>query len=516
MLTPSDFDLPSKFTEFRPSQLELAAKAASSQKYAFLLDAPTGTGKSLIAATTQRIHDKGVVYLCTTKQLQDQILADFPYAKTLKGRSNYPCARYPKLFPQISAEECTHDEASPCDLMSQCMYKRAKAEALSAPLAVLNSAYFLSEANYVGGFSKHGFLVIDEFDTIENQLMSFIEFRIYKRQLDRYHIPSPKFKTKAESWRDWAKETLSSLTPKLAALEGAAQSSDWGGIDFHVLKEAKRLGKVVAKLKYFIKEVDDTWVYYHGEDEWSFKPTWVSKYANQYLWDHTDKVLGMSATILDPRQVSLNTGLTSKTGRLYDYYQMRSPFPKENRPIYYEPYANVINKSINVALPKLAAGVEKIMQKYPSDRILCHTVSYKVTNYLLHNIRSKRLVTHTTSDRAVALDRFKTSKDPLVLLSPSMDRGVDLPDDECRVVIIAKVPYLDLGDPQVNKRVYGSADGDRWYAHKAVSTIVQMAGRGVRSATDHADTFILDEQFRKLYDEHRFLFPLWWREAVVM
>ena len=97
-----------------------------------------------------------------------------------------------------------------------------------------------------------------------------------------------------------------------------------------------------------------------------------------------------------------------------------------------------------------------------------------------------------------------------------MDRGVDLPEEECRVVIIAKVPYPDLGDPQVNKRVYSSRDGSHWYAHKAVSKIIQMSGRGVRSETDFAETFILDEQFRRIYHENIGMFPKWFKEALVM
>ena len=97
-----------------------------------------------------------------------------------------------------------------------------------------------------------------------------------------------------------------------------------------------------------------------------------------------------------------------------------------------------------------------------------------------------------------------------------MDRGVDLPEEECRVVVICKMPYPDLGDTQISRRVHASKDGDNWYAHKTISTIVQMAGRGVRSDKDFAVTYILDEQFRRVYDDHRVLFPAWFKEAVVM
>lgn len=515
MITPQDIGLPEKFIEWRPRQIELAAKAVGSQKYAFLLDSPTGTGKSLIAATAQRLLGKSIVYLVVTKQLQDQILRDFPYAKTLMGRSNYPCLRYPRLFPQVTAEECTNDKANPCPFTSDCPYLLAKREALSAPLAVLNIAYFLSEANFVGEFSGVEFLVIDEIDELDDQLMSFIEMKITKKQLERYQIPPPKFKTKIDAWREWAKNTLTLLAPRLAQLGEVTNSSEWGGVDFKDLKEKKRLERLIYKLGYLVRELDDTWVPYQGPNEWSLKPTWVSRYASPVLWDHTDKVLGMSATILDPRQLCLNTGLVSKAGRYYEYHQLPSPFPKENRPIYYEPCANIVNKEMDKALPRLAIAVEKILTKYPDDRILIHTVSYKVRDFLLHEIRSPRMITHSTQDRTQVLEKFKKSKAPLVLLSPSMERGVDLPHEECRVVIITKVPWPDLSDPQISKRVHASKDGNSWYAHKAVSSIVQASGRAIRSINDHCDTYILDSQFEKLYREYNHFFPRWYKEAIV-
>ncbi len=515
MIKPIDLDLPAKFPGFRPNQFQIASKIAASQKYAFLLDAPTGTGKSLIAATAQRLSDVNAVYLCVTKQLQDQVLNDFPYAKTLMGRSNYICLKYPKMFPNVSAEECTHTSETPCSYRDRCPYTLAKDAALKSPLAVLNMAYFISEVNYVGAFKNRKLLIIDEFDEVESQLMNHVELRITRKQIDRYGLGEPKLKTKVDSWHEWAKDALSILVPKLILLQSSVEIGGWGGLDFKSIKECTRLERLVSKFKYFIKEVDDTWVSYSSQDGWSFKPTWVSKYANGVLWDHAEKVLGMSATILDPRQISLNTGLMTKTGRFYDYLQMESNFPKENRPVYYKPVANVVNKSMEFALPRLANSVKEIMASYPNDRILIHTVSYRVLSYLKQSIKSDRIITHSTADRTTVLNMFKASTKPLVLLSPSMERGVDLPDDQCRVVVIAKVPYPDLGDNQISRRVYGSRDGNRWYAHQTISSIIQMSGRAVRSSSDHAEIYILDGQFEKIYNEYNGLFPKWWKDALI-
>jgi Rad3-related DNA helicase len=515
VLTPKDFDLPEKFTEFRGNQLQLSSQIATTSKYAYLLDAPTGVGKSLIAATAQRIFDKHVTYICTNKQLQDQIINDFPYAKTVKGRNNYRCLKFPKMYPTISADDCTHTSKNPCPYIDACPYNLAKAAALKAPLAVLNTAFFLSITNYAEQFLDQDFLILDECDTLESQLMNFIEVKITQKQIDKYGLEMPKFKTKFESWIEWARLSLNKLRPRLATLEMEIQSDEWGGVSPQTIKEARSLGRLVSKLGYFVREVDSSWVWYPGETEWSFKPVWVAKYAESTIWKNAKKVLGMSATILDPRQYVMNVGLTTNKTHSYAYTQMDSPFPVENRPVYYEPCARVINKELQFALPKLARAVERVMEKHKDDKVLIHTHSYPIRNYLMENIKSKRFITHATKDRVDILDKFKKSKDPLVLLSPSMDRGVDLPNDECRAVIIAKVPYPYLGDPQVNKRVHASADGNKWYAYHTISAIIQMAGRGVRSPSDYASTYILDGQFEKLYNEHREMFPKWFKESVI-
>lgn len=507
-MLPRDLGLPPKFESFRPHQLEVAAKVANDTHYAFLLEAATGTGKTIISATSQKLMKTKAVHLVATKQLQDQILGDFPEARTLKGRSSYVCLRYPRAFPAISAELCTNTRENPCNYTGECPYMMAKRAALRAPLAVLNMAYYLTEANFVGSFSGIDYMVADELDTTEDHLMSFIQLVVTKRQLDRLGLAPPKHKTKFESWLEWGNEVIRKVDQQVKDL--AQQSYEWGGSDIKTLRQLVIAQSFLSKLKRFVREVDSTWVWYPGEDRWVFKPTWVSKYAKGVLWRHTSKVLGMSATILDAQQVCRNIGLSDT----WTYLSLPSPFPVENRPVIYRPCANMTNKTLNVALPKIAKGIEDIMNEHPDERILCHTVSYKVRNYLMDNLPKGRLVTHSTADRTIVLEAFKKSEAPLVLLSPSMERGVDLPDDQCRVVIIAKIPWPDMGDPQISRRLYSSKDGRRWYAHKTVSTIVQASGRAMRSATDYCCTYILDEQFTRLLYESRQLFPKWYIEAI--
>ena len=123
----------------------------------------------------------------------------------------------------------------------------------------------------------------------------------------------------------------------------------------------------------------------------------------------------------------------------------------------------------------------------------------------------------SAQDRESKLDEFKSAAPGAVLVASSMDRGVDLPDDQCRVVVIMKTPFLNLGDKQISTRLHSDKKGGQlWYNVNAIRTLVQMTGRGMRSPEDYCQTYILDEQFGRLYRENKFLFPEWWRAALKM
>jgi Rad3-related DNA helicase len=150
-----------------------------------------------------------------------------------------------------------------------------------------------------------------------------------------------------------------------------------------------------------------------------------------------------------------------------------------------------------------------------------HTTSYPIRNFLQQQLEEYnpaaghhgRVVTHESADRLKMLEFFKESRLPLVMLSPSFDRGVDLPDNICQCVIICKVPYLSMGDPQVAARMKLSG-GQQWYLLKAIQTMIQMSGRAVRSTTDKSHTYILDKQFNALKARTRSIIPGWWLDAI--
>ena len=96
-----------------------------------------------------------------------------------------------------------------------------------------------------------------------------------------------------------------------------------------------------------------------------------------------------------------------------------------------------------------------------------------------------------------------TSKEPTVLLSPSMTEGVDLKGDLSRFQVICKVPYPWLGDPIVRKRMNKFPN---WYPLKTATTVVQAVGRSVRNSEDTAITYILDSDWQRFYSKNKKLF----------
>jgi len=81
------------------------------------------------------------------------------------------------------------------------------------------------------------------------------------------------------------------------------------------------------------------------------------------------------------------------------------------------------------------------------------------------------------------------SKEPTILVSPSLGFGTDFKGDKGRFQIIVKTPYPPLS----NKRIKRKFDIDKtWYTDKTINALVQMSGRCTRSKDDHSVTYILD------------------------
>jgi Rad3-related DNA helicase len=372
-----------------------------------------------------------------------------------------------------------------------------------APISIMNPEYFLYESNNVGMFSGRGFVTLDEADKWGDILMSFIELKISDSMITKYGITHPRYKTKPESWQQWAHETIQIVNDQLSKLTGLFGVED--------LREQQKLERLKSKLMFFEKEANDNWIYDSSNNV--FKPIKIAPYCEQFLWRHAEKFLLMSATLAPMPLLCVDLGIDIKDAACFD---VPSIFASEQNLVHVRPVADMSFKTQDNDFDKMIFELDHIMDEHPDVKGLVHCVSYSRRDRILRSSRHyDRLITHNPNDREAKLNQFINNPEPLVFLSPAVERGIDLRDDLCRFIVLTKVPFSNLHDDrQAAARYYSSSDGKKWYASQTARRIVQCLGRGCRSEADYCSNYILDKNFIRFYGENRLMFPRWWRDTV--
>ena len=353
----------------------------------------------------------------------------------------------------------------------------------------------------------------------ENELCRFIEASVTDKTAAVLGLEWPDIKTYIQAVR-WVSETyLPAARNVLKDMERDVE--DFKSLEGHekeygdLCKRFDVLRGHVAKLDNFMQCSDpDNWIVDvlppvgKMSGKITFKPIDISPYTEQNLFRLGKRVLLMSATIIDAASFCQMLGIQDTQVAAVT---RPTPFPVENRPIFYHPIGRMTAESIDETLPKMVMAIKEILREHKNDKGILHCHSYKITNYLKKNLRDKRLIFHESHDRDSALAKHTSSSEPTVLVSPSMAEGIDMRDDLSRFQIILKVPYPSLGDKIVKKRMH---KWTWWYPMQTVKTIVQAVGRSVRSETDHAATYILDADWTRFYGKHSSMFPQSFRNAL--
>lgn len=152
-------------------------------KKAFILEAPTGVGKSIIGIMVGDIISRYAGYygvspstymLTSSKMLQDQLDKDKDNFKirwsVLKGQANYICPVNGEIFPKRECKDMTVSGAEkdmPC--ATNCPYIVARRKAITWDAAIMSYAYWLTSMNFVyetigdyAPFKKRHITIFDE------------------------------------------------------------------------------------------------------------------------------------------------------------------------------------------------------------------------------------------------------------------------------------------------------------------------------------------------------------------
>jgi len=553
MIDESRIDECFPMESYRPLQKEviqtIVRQAKAGYKY-IIAECPTGAGKSPIAVTLAKLAGEGrAYYITTTKHLQDQIELDFPDVVTLKGRNAYPCTAYdnfetrlrtylPHKFNELKAAKPGCDEGycksetgrGSCRLclpsleekesgkvqfpegmqFSFCPYFEKLYGAMNAQTASMNFNNFILHVNFGTKFTPRKILIIDEAHNTEEKLLGFLECTINSHHIDG-RVPEL---DSAEDYVKWLTQMDAIGVLKEKLLE--AQES----LNIKMMNTYEGLIKKYVTMILEVRDDPKGWVCEWEEDtrtdttKATLKPIFAHKAAKNYLFKAADIVIFLSATILNAKTFAKNLGIQEGE---YAALQIPSQFPIANRPIVTDFAGRFTGgkDKMDVWIKDMASKVAEIADRYKEYRGIIHTHSFNIQKKLIETLPKRitnRFIQQFDYQTKTAMIEAHAAKPGSIIIAPAMHEGVDLKDDLSRFQILCKVPFANFYE---NKQLEARMELDaEYYDYITILKMVQSVGRSVRSATDWADTFIIDQSFERVYYKNQNSFPKWFKEAV--
>ena len=519
-----------------------------------ILDAPTGSGKSLIAMWSAHIlkelGNRG--YLVTSDlMLQDQYEEDFRKFKlnwpSVRGVDNYECNVNGLTFSlgDCKMKGINYEQAENLTCWNTCGYLQARKRAKELPVALFNYSYYLIQRNYVEDkmidqgkeipFPKRDFVFFDEAHKVDSIVQGHFSPRI-DRTTTKIFREVNRFVQKYGIDAAWVTENrIASIVDRLMREDDHQELmkhiGEFRGIAVvyrkvraAALKQSKsrfkqtdvpkewqtffgrmdRLKDIWCKFDDYhdiIKELGtDAIVIKRSETETQFLCLEEALMIEKFLQNKSGFKVFMSATLGDIRSYAKHTKMGNAK-----VIRMDNKFSYKKSPVVFINRHKLSFREREQNLPKVVEVLDKILDKHKGQSGIIHAGSYDFANYINDNSKHKfSFITYEVAkERQDAIRNFN-KEDGKILVGPSLLEGLDLKDDKSRFQIFFKVPYPSLNDPLVKAKMNAFAD---WYDWKTGISIQQGAGRSIRSKDDWAITYILDACFRSLINKKGFFPP---------
>lgn len=269
-------------------------------------------------------------------------------------------------------------------------------------------------------------------------------------------------------------------------------------------------GLVSANQNYIITDVHSSSAG-KNYDEITIKPWHIHWFIDE-LCSNFDVTLFMSATI-NLELFCKETGFNKE--EIY-FINEDSDIPVENRKVVFLKTDYVESNSELVLSDKIISQIEAILKLRSSQRGIILLTSYSQMDYILNNIsveyRGRLLPVLRDQDKSELISLHRMSPNS-VLISPGLESGVNLVDEDSRFQIIVKAPYYPTADDLRMKKIYESESSHRRYYLKSAFRLLQMAGRSIRHRDDYAMTYVLDAKAERMIHYQRNDLPDWFLKA---
>ena len=538
-------ELYEKGFRFRPFQEETIVRISemivSDPSRSMIIDAPTGTGKSIISIVSSVLlnHLGHTGYILTSDLgLQTQYETDIQRLNfdipSIRGLDNYDCLINTQ---PISLGECrTKGSGRDIPCYTDCPYFSRRDRAAYSKTALLNYSYWLLQLNYVmekhgemSLFDKRNFCFFDEAHKIQDIVQGHFSPRISHRiseavddYLETYTLELSASKPLVDGVRREVNyiceasdpsdiiESMSRLKLQLGEVKKTKEKfiqycgKRWkfgDPVPLYISKAQRNMDRIsdaYCKIEDYLDCLHDKADLVKITDKkdemsFSFKNLNESGLVKKTLIDKSGFKTFMSATLGNPETYAKFIGLDN-----WEYVAIDNQFDLEKSPIFFfKGYKlNWANREKN--FPKLLEVSDKIVNHHSNERGIIHSSSFALAHDIVERSNaSDRMITYTSSsEKESALERFKESTNG-ILIGPSLLEGLSFDDDLSRFQIFFKVPFPNVSD-EFMKRLLETYPEK--YMAKTANSIIQGTGRSIRSREDWAITYIIDTCFDQLFD----------------
>jgi Rad3-related DNA helicase len=508
----------SSLRQYQKEIIEAAVQAFSSGKKCVILTAPTGFGKSYVNASFASVTRS--FYATPQLALIDQVLRD-PSLRSrfveIKGRRNYPCYYEPQRSVHIG--RCVTEDYDCKERFEVCPYWLQKGRAIKAPSVLLSFAYLVAEGQTEGHSESYlgtrTLLVLDEAHNIEEECLNHVSVNVTPFSIPHevYDKLLPQLReVKTEKQLDKLLESIeASLKAQLEQVRKIAEST---GLSVMQAEDKERIERYLETYGLY-KSSKSEWVWQIKSDQLLVQPLFAREFMKELIWKRAEHYIISSATILNPQEYVELTGLLDllENDEICILPQVPSTFPVENRPVIDRTVGPLSRAGWEQNMPKAVQAIEEILRE-EGGNVAIHCHSYDHQRALFENLPEdlrQRLIIHTRRDRDEKLREWMHSRGK-VFVSVAFNEGQDWKYDVCDAQILLKVPFPDLGDKRVKKRL--EMGRQQWYDNQAMLEVIQAYGRAVRAEDDKARFYVVDGSFARLVRKCWQFIPDWFKETL--
>ena len=502
--------------KYQKEIIDNAVEAYRSGKKCVIVIAPTGFGKSYVNAAFTSVAKS--FYITPQLSLIDQLISD-PNLKgrfvEIKGRQNYSCYYSPRRGVHVG--KC-QTEGYPCrERLDVCPYWMQKQLALQAPSVLMSLAYLTFEGTTEGSETYLGtrpLLVLDEAHNLEEQCLNHVslKFTPFSVPYEIYEKLLPNLKNVGN--RVELEVFLAEAAGYLKLILGRLETkSEQQAITLVEAENKTRMERFLESYSLFTFSKTE-WVWEIRNDQLLLQPVFAREFMKDLIWKRGEHYLISSATILDPEEYARLNGLTDflKEDEI-EILEALSTFPPENRPIIDATVGPLTQQQWANNMPAAVTAIEQILHK-ETGNVAIHCHSYHHQRALVANLSPKlkrRLIVHTGEDREEKLQEWMRSRGK-VFVSVAFNEGQDWKYSICDAQILLKVPFADIGDRRVKRRL--ELGHRQWYLNQAMLEVIQAYGRAVRAEDDAARFYVVDGSFNELLGKTWQFIPDWFKAAL--